>query len=75
MLAQDNQVIISVSDCHAVISRYRRRPDGTLVCERATNAEDLEGAAIRAVVAQGTSITTSTHYPCPAELARQAQWN
>ena len=71
----DTEVIISVSECHAVVSRYRRRPDGMVVCERATNAEDLEGAAIRAVVAQGTSITTSTHYPCPADLARQAQWN
>ena len=71
----DTEVIISITDWHAVVSHYRRRPDGALVCERATNAADLEGAAIRAVVAQGTAITTGTHYPCPADLARQAQWN
>ena len=68
----DTAVMISVARCQAVVSRSRR-PAGTLVCERATRAEDGERAALRAVVTRGTSRTPGTHYRCPADLARPAQ--
>ena len=74
MLAQHPSVVISVSDCHAVVSRYRSLPDGALTCERACNAEELEADALAALVAQPTPVTCGGHYPCPPDLVVRAVW-
>ena len=74
MLAQHPSVVISVSDCHAVVSRYHSLPDGTLTCERACNAEELEADAIVALVAQDRPVTCGGSYPCPPELVERAVW-
>ena len=74
MLPQDGSTIISISDCHAIVCRYRQLPDGSVVCECAANAEDLEAEAIVAVVAQGRPFLIGAHYPCPPDLAARAQW-
>ena len=75
MLAQSDDVVISVSDCHAVVSRYRQLPDGSVTCERAVNAEELEAEAVVAIVAQGGRFGSGEHCPCPAELAARAHWS
>jgi hypothetical protein len=75
MLLLDRMVVISVSDCHAVVSRYRRQPDGSLTCECARNAAELETEAIVALTTLSTSILIGTHHPCPAELAARAEWS
>ena len=75
MLTQPEEVVISVSDCRAVICRYRQLDDGSRICECATNAEELEAAAIEAIVAAGTPFTLGQQYPCPSELADQAHWS
>ncbi len=74
MLSPEERVVISVSDCHAMICRYRTLPYGTVSCECATNAEALEAAAIEALVAEGVPFEIGGHHPCPDQLAAQAEW-
>ncbi len=75
MLAQENEVVISVSDCHAVISRYRRLPNGQLVCACAGNAAELEGEAIGVVTADEQPFRSGAQLPCPPALAGKAHWS
>ena len=75
MLSQADDVVISVSDCHAVVSRNRQLPDGSVTCERAVNAEELEAEAVAAIVAQGGRMGSGEHCPCPGALAAQARWS
>jgi len=78
MLPHANAVVISISDQHAVVGRYRQIPDGALTWERATNAEELEVDAIAAVVATlpaDAPFLIGEHHPCPPELAARARWD
>ncbi len=78
MLPHANAIVISISDQHAVVGRYRQTPDGALTWERATNAEELEADAIAAVVATLTEdapFLIGEHHPCPPELAARARWD
>ena len=75
MLPQANTVVISVSDCHALVCRYRELSDGSLTCECAVNADELEAEAIAALVAQGAPFILGEHCPCPPELAERARWS
>jgi hypothetical protein len=74
MVSQDPDIVISSSDCHAVVSRYRHLPDGSIMCERACNAEELEADAIAVIAAQRTPFMLGSHAPCPPEVAAQAVW-
>jgi hypothetical protein len=74
MLPHDQMVVISLSDCHAVVSRYRQGPDGSLRGECARNAAELEADAINSLVARGAQFIGGAAYPCPAELAARAEW-
>ncbi len=78
MLPHANAVVISISDQHAVVGRYRQLPGGAVMWERATNAEELEADAIAAVVATLTEdapFLIGEHHPCPPELAARARWD
>jgi hypothetical protein len=75
MLAADATVVIRLTDCHAVVSRYRALHDGSISCERATNAEALEPAALEAITGQDQPVLLGAHYPCPSDVAAQAIWS
>ena len=75
MLPGAHEVVISVSEQHAVVSRCLPRDDGALLCRRAANAEELEDAAIEAVVRQEVPFMIGAQYACPPELAARARWN
>lgn len=75
MLPGAHEVVISVSEQHAVVSRCLPRDDGALLCRRAANAEELEDAAIEAVVRQEVPFVIGAQYACPPELAARARWN
>ncbi len=68
-------VVISASDCHAVVCRYRPLPGGALVCECAANAEALEAEAVAALATHDQPFSLGVHYPCPPELAARAEWH
>ncbi len=68
------EVVISVSRQHAVVSRCELRSDGAISYRRATNAEELEAEAIRAVVRPDLPFLVGAQYPCPPELAARARW-
>jgi hypothetical protein len=74
MPSQDPDIVISISDCHAVVSRYRSLPNGAISWECACNAEELEADAIAAIAAQRTPFTLGAPYPCPPEVAARAVW-
>ena len=67
-------IVISFSDCHAVVCRYRQLADGSVSCERATNAADLEAAALAALATQDQPVLLGTHCACPPQVADQAVW-
>src|SRR5688572_29098452 len=46
MLTTEEEIVISVSAYQVVICRHRELPNGTIACDCATNAEDLENAAL-----------------------------
>ncbi len=75
MLPVAHEVVISVSDCHAVVCRHRQLPDGSVTCECAVNADELEAEAIAALVARGGPFMLGEHAPCPVELAERARWS
>ena len=68
------EVVISVSRQHAVVSRCELRGDGAISYRRATNAEELEAEAIRAIVRPDLPFLVGAQYPCPPELAARARW-
>ena len=72
MPSPDPDIVISIFDCHAVVSRYRPLPNGSLSCECACNAAGLEADAIATMAAQGTPFTLGAPYPCPPEIAARA---
>ena len=71
----DSEVVISVSQQHAVVSWCQPRTDGALICRRALNAEELEGEAISAVARSNRPFLIGMQYPCPPQLAARARWN
>ena len=75
MLSGESTVVISVSACHALVSRLRRQPDGALRCDCASNASDLEGEAIAVLARSGLPVHCGTAYPCPPELAARVTWS
>ncbi len=75
MLAITQEVVISVSDSHAVVCRNQEGSDGSVTCECAVNAEELETAAIGAIVASSLPFTPGCQYNCPPELAERAEWD
>ena len=75
MLPDAHAVVISVSDCHAVVCRHRQLPDGSVTWECALNADELEADAIAALVAHGGPFMLGEHVPCPSELAERARWS
>ena len=56
---------MSGADCHAVISRSRRLPDGRLVWECAWDAIELEGEDIDVGTADEQAFRMGTPVPCP----------
>ncbi len=74
MLSQAPAIVISISDCQAVVTRYRPRPDGSITCESACNTAELEADAIAVITANRAPFTVGTHVPCPPELAARAVW-
>ncbi len=74
MSSPDPAIVITLSECHAVVSRYRPLPNGSLSCECACNAAELEADAIAAIAALGTPFALGTPYPCPPEIAARAVW-
>ena len=71
----ESEVVISVSQQHAVVSRCEPRTDGAIICRRAINAEELEGEAISVVARSNLPFVLGTQYPCPPQLAARAHWN
>src|SRR6266487_5210529 len=67
------QVLISVWNCRAAISRYEANQGGFSVVE-AQNWQELEDTAISEVEEQGGAITMSGHYQVSSELAAQAHF-
>jgi hypothetical protein len=75
MLSGAYEVVISVSEQHAVVSRCLPREDGALLCRRAANAEELEDAAIMALAREDMPFVIGAQYACPPELAARARWS
>ena len=71
----ESEVVISVSQQHAVVSCCEPRTDGAIICRRAINAEELEREAISAVASSNLPFLIGTQYPCPPQLAVRARWN
>ena len=71
----ESEVVISVSQQHAVVSWCEPRTDGAIICRRASNAEELEGEAISVVARSNLPFVIGTQYPCPPQLAARARWN
>ena len=64
--------IISVWNCHAVVSRRVDFPDGGWSYEAAVNWQALEDRAISEVEGQGGAVNLSGHYACPIGLLASA---
>jgi hypothetical protein len=73
-MAHHEEIFISVHRGRAFVSRYVSESDGSFSWESAVNATELEQAAMRAIIAQGGTSSSSGTFPCPPELAAQAQW-
>jgi hypothetical protein len=74
MQADTPDVVISIAANHAVVSRYRHLPGGSISCERAQNAADLESAALEVIATQDQPVLLGREYPCPLHIAAQAIW-
>jgi hypothetical protein len=61
-------------DGRATVSRYEVVLGDMLTICLASNWKALEGDAIEAVEAHGGAVNLSGHYPCPATLARRAEF-
>ncbi len=70
---ESGQIIISVWNCRAAVSRYEPNEDGLSVVE-AGNWQELEDAAVSEVEAQGGAINLSGHYQISRGLATRAHF-
>ncbi len=71
----NEDVVITVSDCHIVICRRRKLSNGSISYECAWNAEELEADAMNVLAKGGQPFMAGQEFSCPKELAERARWN
>lgn len=71
----DEDVVITVSDRHVVVSRRSQLPNGSIMYEAARNADVLEWDAMIVLAKLGQPFRTGQEFTCPPELAQRARWN